>query len=201
MTKTLICATAISALLSTSAIAKIGAYGGLGYSYYSGSGDSSGIDANAYDLKLGTQVNTNLDVEIKTEFQDITEYDLNNNQLEVALVPHLAIPSVTNGFGIYGRVGLGYNWLSGKTQVNEDFSYGSIEPGVYYKFFGETNPSRVSLGYRYRNSFDDTKYETNSAVLGGEYAIDSTNSIVANYTYADGDESYNQFSIGYLAHF
>ncbi len=200
MIKTLICATAISALLITPAVANIGAYGGLGYSYYSGAGDSSGIDTNAINFQLGSKIVDYLDAEVKTEFQDTNDYDLNNNQLEVALVPHLALPSVSNGFGIYGRVGLGYNWLSGKL-ANQDFSYGSVEPGVYYKFFGETNPTKVSLGYRYRNSFDDTKYETNSAVLGGEYAFDTHNSVVANYTYADGDETFNQFSVGYLARF
>ncbi len=199
MNKTLICATIASALFVTQASANIGAYGGLGYSYYGGAGDDSGIDSNAFNFKLGTRFTDYLDGEIFTEFQDVTDYDFTKNQLEVALVPHM---SVANGFGVYGRVGLGNNWLSGP--VSDNFTYGSIEPGVYYKPFGETNPSKVSLGYRYRNSFDTDnlmKYETNSALLGGEYAIDSHNSIVANYTYAAGDEEYNQFSVGYLARF
>ena len=202
MTKTLICATVASALFATQAIANIGAYAGLGYSYYSGSGDDSGIDSNAFNFKLGTRFTDYLDGEVTTEFQDVNDYDFTKNQLEVALTPHMALPSVANGFGIYGRVGLGNNWLSGA--VSDNFTYGSVEPGVYYKFFGESNPTKVSLGYRYRNSFDTDnvmKYETNSALLGGEYAIDSHNSIVANYTYAAGDESYNQFSVGYLARF
>lgn len=203
MNKSLICVAAASVLFATQATANLGAYGGLGYSYYSGTGDSSGIDSNAFNFKLGTRFTDYLDGEVFTEFQDISDYDFSNNQLEVALIPHTALPAVANGFGLYGRIGLGNNWLSGGP-ASESFGYGSIEPGFYYKPYGESNPTKVTLGYRYRNAFDTDRtvgYETNSALLGGELALDSHNSIVANYTYAAGDEEYNQFSIGYLARF
>ena len=65
--------------------------------------------------------------------------------------------------------------------------------------FGQGN---VNLGYRYRDSFDDKYlYQTNSVVFGGEYKIDSVNSIVGNYQYMSGDEEFSVFSVGYRANF
>ena len=179
--------------VSSFAAAENGTFGGIKYSYYDGVGDSSGIDANAYSVQLGAKIIDGLVVDGITEFKEFDDVNVNQNRLEIGLTPST---KVYDDFGIYGRLALGQNWLSGIG--TEDFSYGSIEPGMFYDF-GQGN---VNLGYRYRDSFDDKYlYQTNSVVFGGEYKIDSVNSIVGNYQYMSGDEEFSVFSVGYRANF
>lgn len=190
--------------------AQSGVYGGVNYTYQSGIGDNSGESSNGYGLTLGGSPLKWLDLEVKSEFSTINLNDDNstfnnflkfdgytatNNQLEAAAVPYYG---VNNIWGLYARGAIGQNWANNLT----DFTYGSIEPGVYFAPKGQKNPTRINVGYRYRGSFDnDVNYNTNSAILKGEYAFNDRDSIVGQYEYVSGDVEYNLFRIGYLARF
>jgi len=190
MKTTIIAAALLSA--SSAVSANYGAFGGVNYSYYDGVGDMSGVDANAYSVQLGAKIIDGLRVDGLTEFKDFDESTVIANRLEIGLTPYT---KVYEDFGIYGRLALGQNWVSGLGET--DFGYGSVEPGVFYDFGQGT----VNLGYRFRDSFDDIPYETNSVVLAGEYKIDTVNSITGGYQYLSGDEEFSVFTVGYKAKF
>ena len=122
-----------------------GAFGGVNYSYYDGVGDMSGVDANAYSVHLGAKIIDGLRVDGLTEFKDFDESTVIANRLEIGLTPYT---KVYEDFGIYGRLALGQNCVSGLGET--DFGYGSVEPGVFYDFGQGT----VNLGYRFRDSFE-----------------------------------------------
>ena len=200
------------ALMATSALAaenlanRTGVFGGVDYNYLSGVGKNSDESANGYGLTLGGSPLKWLDLELRNEFSminlggdssflDFSGYTASNNQLEGAATAYYGINNV---FGVYGRAAVGQNWADNLT----DFTYGSIEPGVYFTPKGQRDNSKINLGYRYRGSFDnDVAYNTNSVVLGGEYAFNDRDSIIGRYEYVDGDQEFNVFRIGYLAHF
>ncbi len=185
-------ATAVLLTASSAALANYGAFGGAGYSYYDGFGKNSNTDANAYTVQLGTKINNNLSVDGLTEFKDFTDSNAIGNRLEFGITPHMP---VYDNFGVYGRLAIGQNWFS--DIATTDFTYGSVEPGAFYNFGQGT----VNLGYRFRDSFDNIPYETNSLVMGGEYKFDAINSVTGGYQYMSGDEEFNVFSIGYRANF
>jgi hypothetical protein len=113
----------------------------------------------------------------------------------LAAIPYYGI---SNTWGVYGRAALGQNWADNLT----DFTYGSVEPGVYFKPYGQKNAAQVNVGYRFRGSFDNNiQYNTNSAILGGEYAFNNRDSITGRYEYVTGDVEYNTFRVGYIARF
>ncbi len=175
-----------------------GMFGNIDYTYYDGVGDSSGYDANGYSVNFGGKVyNTKQDsltLDVKSEFIDITDTDSSVTQLEGGANYQY---NINNDFGVYGRLGLGNNWLS---DIKEnDFTYYSLEPGV--KWY-PNDKSAVGLAYRFRDSFDTAdEYQTSTFKLNGEYSIDGTNSIQAGFDTSFGDIEYNAFKVGYLVRF
>ena len=176
---------------------------GVQYKYYAGSNDVP--DASAYQMNLGVEFFKDLSADIRTEYQDFNESNVNANRLEIGLTPSYAIPNTQ--FSIFGRLALGNQWVS-TTIVKEDetsFGYGSVEPGVKFSPWAG-NATNVSLSYRFRGSFEDQLfYDTNAVLLGGEYSIDRNNSIIGGYEYSassdDSDLASNVISVGYLARF
>ena len=177
----LICALATTSAMAANNFAnQKGVFGGIDYTYYDGVGDNSNQYANAYGVTIGGAPLSWLNLDLRTQFTTVNlgtddgflndvlkfnGYTATNNQLELGATPFWGI---NNNWGVYGRVALGQTWVSDLT----DFTYGSIEPGVYVKPYGQVNNTSINLGYRYRNSFDNNiDYATNSVVLGGEYAF------------------------------
>lgn len=200
------------ALMSTASLAtenfanRTGVFGSVDYNYLSGVGKNSDESANGYGLTLGGSPLKWLDLELRNEFSminlgsdsnflDFNSYTASNNQLEGAGTAYYGVNTM---FGVYGRVAIGQNWADNLT----DFTYGSVEPGVYFTPKGSRNNSEINLGYRYRGSFDNAvAYDTSSFILGGEYAFNDRDSITGRYEYVGGDQEFNGFRIGYLAHF
>lgn len=183
-------------MLTTPAYA--GMFGNIDYTYYDGVGDSSGYDANGYSVNFGGKVyNTKQDsvtLDVRSEFQDIEDTNVSVNQLEGGANYQY---NINNNWEVYGRLGLGNNWLNdiGK----ESFSYYSLEPGV--KWYPNGNSS-IGLAYRFRDSFDTVdKYQTSTFRLNGEYSFDGTNSIQAGVDTSIGDIEYNAFKVGYMVRF
>lgn len=191
---TTLAATALTA--STPIFADI--FGNIDYNYYDGVGKTSDYDANGYSVNFGGKVyKSKLDsvtLDVKSEFIDINDTDNSVTQLEGGANYQY---NLNNDFGLYGRVGLGNNWVSEDTKT--DFVYYSLEPGV--KWYPNDN-SAVGLAYRFRDSFDTAdEYQTSTFRLNGEYSFDNVNSVVAGYDYTLGDQEYNTYKIGYLARF
>jgi len=185
-----------TALISTPIYANI--FTGADYTYYSGVGKNSAYSANAYSLNFGGKVyDSKLDsvtLDLRTEYQDITDTDTSVNQLEGGAS---YLYNLNSDWGIGGRIGLGNNWVSNITKT--DFQYYSVQPEVKYY---PSKDSSVGVAYRFRDSFDtEDNYQTNAFRLNGEYAFDNHNSIVGGYDYSIGDVEYNAFKVGYLARF
>lgn len=196
---------AVSVAVASNTAQRDGVFATFEYAYSSGVGEFSDASANGYALSVGGSPLSWLDLELKNEFTtasleqgsvfDFGEFSDTLNQLEGSAKAYYGI---NNNFGLFTRAAVGQAWVSGAS----DFTYGSIEPGVYYAPFGQSNPTNISVSYRYRDSFNDNiEFRTNSGLLTGEYAINSRDSVVAGYEYVDGDQSFNQIRIGYRARF
>lgn len=213
MKTSLIALFAVSTLTSSIALAEnkasqqIGAYGEFDYTYQYGH-DSSDQTTNGFGLKFGYSPTRWLDLDISSSFTmmdfqgergllTFDNYDLNTQTLEAGARGSYGIGDT---YGVYSRVALGQSWVSNII----DFSYGSIESGVYWKPFSEHTSTRFDLGYRYRDSFgknDLVSYETNSLVLGGEYEVIPGSSVTGQYEYVSTDGDYSAFTVGYRHRF
>jgi hypothetical protein len=185
-----------TALISSPVFANI--FTGIDYTYYSGVGKNSAYSANAYSISFGGKVyDTKLDsviLDVKTEYQDISDTDASVNQLEGGAT---YLYNLNSDWSVGGRLGLGNNWVSDVTKSN--FQYYSVQPEVKYY---PSKDASLGLGYRFRDSFETgDNYQTSAFRLNGEYSFDKHNSIVGGYDYSIGDQQYNAFKVGYLARF
>lgn len=183
-------------MLTTPAYA--GIFGNIDYTYYDGVGKNSDYNASGYSVNFGGDVyktkQESVTLDVRSEFQDIEDTNVSVNQLEGGANYQY---NINNNWEVYGRLGLGNNWLNdiGK----ESFSYYSLEPGV--KWYPNSNSS-VGLAYRFRDSFDNVdEYQTSTFRLNGEYSFDGTNSIQAGVDTSIGDIEYNAFKVGYMVRF
>lgn len=215
MKTSLIALFAVSTLTSSIALAEnkasqqIGAYGEFDYTYQYGH-DSSDQTTNGFGLKFGYSPTRWFDLDLSSSFTmmdfqgergllTFDNYDLSTQTLEGGARGSYGIGDT---YGVYSRVALGQTW----TSDIDDFTYGSIESGVYWKPFSEQAPTRFDLGYRYRDSFDssDVDFESNSLVLGGEYEVIPGSSVTGQYEYVStvrDDSNYSAFSVGYRHRF
>jgi hypothetical protein len=201
--------TASIALAENNASQAIGAYGEFDYTYQYGH-DSSDQTTNGFGLKFGYSPTRWLDLDLSSTFTmmdfqgergllTFDNYDLTTQTLEAGVRGSYGI---TDTYGVYSRATLGQMWVSDL----DDFTYGSIEPGVYWKPFGEQASTRFDLGYRYRDSFESSgvNFESNSLVIGGEYEVIPGSSVTGQYEYVstDRDDSdYSAFTVGYRHRF
>ena len=167
----------------------------LGYQYQDNTSDLL-TESNQYQIGAGYTPYEWLELGLTTKnvmSKDVLDY----NQLEGSATGYYGF---TDMVGAYGRGELGQTWTS-----VDDFSYGAIGVGGYIKPYGPTSNTQIQLGYRYRDSFNDVDYATNSLVLGAEYAFTPVHSVTVGYEYVDGDSNdlldQNLFSIGYRGHF
>lgn len=185
---------------------RIGAFGEFDYTYQSSDSDQT---SNGFGLKFGYTPFSWLDLDLASSFMvhdykgergllAFDNYDLTTQSLEAGARGSYGIGDT---YGVYGRVALGQTWVS---DIDE-FAYGSFEPGLYWKPFGSTSATRVDLGYRYSNSFNDNdQLESDSLVLGGEYEVIPGSSITGQYEYVSTDDEitdYSSVTVGYRYRF
>lgn len=158
--------------------------------------DHSLDETNQYGFGAGYTPYNWLELDLRTDTV-IGDNRLDSNRLEGSATVYYGF---TDMFGAYGQADLGQLWTN-----SDDFAYGAVGVGGYLKPYGPTSNTQIKLGYRYRDSFDDVDYETNSLVLGAEYAITNAHSVTVGYEYVDGVDNdlleQNLFSVGYRGHF
>ncbi len=175
--------------------------GGIDYTYYDGNRGNVSESANALGITFGNKVLNWVDADVRSEFATVStdtvigSIDANTYKLEGGLTPYYMFD---NKFGAYARAAIGYEW----DDAYKSFGFGSIEPGLMYKPYSNENPTKINIGYRYRDDFDNAiDYESNAFVVGGEYAINSISSVVGRYEYVNGDTDYDVYRIGFVARF
>lgn len=207
--------TSISALLAISlplvSVAETSSkyWGQIDYNYYSGVGVSNGASSNGLALSGGgSAIPNKLDLDGRVELNSLTPSDSNSDwtaflgtgdqnmtSLELGLTPKTLL---TSSMGVYSRLAFGYEFNS----TYGDSSYMTIEPGL---FWSPNSSSTIRAGYKHGTTLGTEKdqgVQYNAAVLSGEYAFNKRDSVVGQYVYANGqDIGYNQYQLGYLAHF
>ena len=105
-------------MLTTPAYA--GIFGNIDYTYYDGVGKTSDYNASGYSVNFGGDVykskQDSVTLDVKSEFVDINDTNNSTTQLEGGANYQY---KVNNEFGVYGRLGVGNNWVS--TIIQNDF--------------------------------------------------------------------------------
>jgi outer membrane autotransporter protein len=183
-------ATIVALAASTSAMAQT--FGGVEYNYRDGWGEDKGVTQNGYTLTLGTFVAKDTAIDLKSVFRREDGTGDTTNRVETGLTQGFEIPGLV--FKPYVRAAVGQQFVTG-----DDFSYYSVEPGVRMPL---TNKLTGRVAYRYRNAFDNAnQFETNTARLGLEYAINKNHSLGLGYDRIYGDSKANGVNVGYNIRF
>lgn len=101
---------------------------------------------------------------------------------------------LTKDITLYTRGGLGY-----KVTSTDDYTYYSVEPGIKYSL---TDALSVKAGYRFRDSFNDSKNEkTDTVRFGAEYAIAKDQSLTLGIDRSYGASDFIGYNAGYQIKF
>jgi hypothetical protein len=158
------------------------------------SSDSANPNRQGVNLIIGHKVAPNITVDLGSQFRTEklnSENGSSSNRLEAGASYGYAI---NQDVALYVRGALGE-----KFSALDNFSYYSVEPGVKAQL---TSNIVGKVGYRYRDSFGDSKADkTNTFRVGVEYALNKTNAITTSVDRSYGDSEFVGYNVGYLVKF
>jgi len=143
-----------------------------------------------YSLSYNHSLFKNLTTDVGISSVTVDGTGALSNRIEAGLTPSYP---VLNNFTLYTRVAVG-----NKITNTRATSYYAVEPGVRLPL----GPFTASIGYRYRDSFEDkNKDQTNTTRFGLRYRIDKTDTLSVTYDRMRGDSNQNAWSLGYTKTF
>lgn len=152
-------------------------------------GKNGSPNQNIYELSVKESINKNFagDLTVNQSRTEGTHALANRTEAGVTASTSYA------GSTPYARVAIGQKFINNQNS----FGYYSIEPGVSVPV--ATTGATVSLGYRFREAFNDNNADTTRtwrAKLG--YDINSTNNVYVGYDRERGDTQQNITKVGYI---
>lgn len=154
--------------------------------------DKADPNRQGANFTFGTKLLDNVTWDINNQFRAENGQNGNEtNRLETGLAYQYGI---LKDVSVYTRGAVGYKYTN-----TADHSYYSIEPGVKVQL---TSPLSVKVGYRFRNSFNDSYLDqTNTLRLGAEYALSENTAVTAGLDRSWKDSEFVGISAGYVVKF
>lgn len=167
----------------------------LEYDYDHGEGKDSGKNSNAVSIAPYIKFGEGWTADVKLDTsRDTGEIKGKNKEIKDSLMARIRKDwKVTDRFKVGLRFGLGERFTQ-----SSDYSFYTIEPMAYYNITPNWN---VNALYRYRNSFDQTNYQTDTYKVGTSYKITPNDEIGFRYAMKYGDSRANGFEFTYARGF
>ena len=169
----------------------------LGISYAlrdSIAGDKDRPNRQGYNLVYAHRFNSNWAADVNQQFRTErlnTEDGNNDLRLETGVTYTQA---VIDKVSLYTRGALGYRFTS-----TVDHTYYSVEPGIRYQV---TDPLNVRMGWRYRDSFNDTfNFQTHTVRVAAEYLLTKEDLLTIGVDRFYGDSETMGYNLGYVHRF
>ena len=182
-------------MISTSALADGNNSIGISYALRDSiAGDSDRPNRQGYNLVYAHKFNQNWAADINQQFRtERLNTEDGNNDLRLETGVTYTQP-VVDKISVYTRGALGYRFTS-----TVDHTYYSVEPGVRFQ---ATEPLNLRMGWRYRDSFNDTiNFQTHTVRVAAEYALTKEDVLTVGVDRFYGDSQTMGYNLGYVHRF
>ena len=156
-------------------------------------GQGTTASQTVYEIGVKESITKNFAGDISVKNYRTNNTDILSTRYEAGLTGSVPVGPVS----AYTRVAVGEKFVSG----SGGFSYYSVEPGVIVPvtYFPGTT---VSLGYRFQDSFNDSRNDTTRTWRGKlGYDLDKTITVYVGYDQQRGDSQQNITKVGYVHRF
>lgn len=152
--------------------------------------NATGNDQKMYSLSVRAPINKSLTIDAVSHTVHTENTNSVGGRLEGGLTATAPLGPVTG----YVRTAVGRRFTT-----TTDWNYYSVEPGVRVP----VGPFTASLGYRFRDAFDNTAFadQTRAVRTSLSYALSKKDSITLAYDRVNGDSDQKNMALSYTRAF